>query len=60
MAKELPKEIKIFAVNPSLTSTNMTDYEGISPEKVARVIVKSAKGEIKVNSGSYVDVENFV
>lgn len=59
LAKELPDGIKAFAINPNLTSTNMTNYEGMPPKKVAEVIVRCVKDEIKVNSGSYVDVEDY-
>jgi len=53
---ELPSEIKIFSVNPGLTATRMTNFQGINPSKVAEVILKSAKEEIKPDSLGDIDV----
>jgi len=60
LAKELPKGIKIFSINPGMTSTQMTNYTGIPPKKVAELIVKTAKGEMKIPSGGDVDVWKLV
>lgn len=60
LAKELPKGIKVFNVNPGMTATQMTNYEGIPPKKVAELIVKTAKGEMKIPSGGDVDVWKLI
>lgn len=60
LALELPEEIKIYAVNPGLTATNMTNYHGVNPKKVAEVIVNTAKGKYKVQRGRDVDVPNYL
>ncbi|MCH8945867.1 MAG: SDR family oxidoreductase [Nanoarchaeota archaeon] len=60
LAKELPKGIKVFSVNPGMTATQMTDYEGIPPKKVAELIVKTAKGEMEIPSGGDVDVWKLI
>lgn len=55
LAHELPK-IKVYSVNPSSTATRMTNFRGDPPEKVAEIILKTAKGEIKANSSRDIDV----
>ncbi len=54
----LAQEVKIpvVAVNPGMTATRMTNFRGVKPEKVAEVILNTAKGKIKVRSGGDVDV----
>ncbi|HLF54690.1 MAG TPA: SDR family oxidoreductase [Candidatus Nanoarchaeia archaeon] len=54
----LAQEIKIpvIAVNPGMTSTRMTKWKGVKPEKVAQVILNTAEGKYKVKSGGDVDV----
>jgi len=56
MAAELPKEIKIYSLNPGLTATQMTNFKGIPAKDVGDLIVKTAKGKVKVESGGDVDV----
>lgn len=56
LALELPSGIKIFAVNPGLTATAMTDFEGIPAKDVAEVIVNTAKEKYSAQSGGDVDV----
>lgn len=60
MANELPKGIKIFAVNPGMTATHMTDFRGVKPSRVAEVILKTAMGEIKPDENLDVDVWKHV
>lgn len=55
LAEELPN-IKILCINPGMTSTRMTKFQGVSAEKVAQVILDSAKGKFKVPSGSDINV----
>src|SRR3989344_6203992 len=54
LAGEL-KGIKVYSVNPGTTSTRMTNFRGVSAEKVAQVILNTAKGKYQVSSGSDID-----
>ncbi len=58
LAQEL-KDIKIYAVNPGMTKTRMTDYEGIEPSRVAEVILDLAKGKIKASSGDDINIWDY-
>ena len=60
LSNELPSGIKIFSVNPSMTATQMTNFKGTPPKKVAEIIVKTATEEIKADSNLDVDVENYL
>lgn len=60
LALELPKKIKIYAVNPGLTATQMADFEGVSPKIVAEVVVNAVKGKYNVPSGGDVDVLKYI
>jgi len=55
LSQELPR-LKIFCVNPDLTATRLTDYEGRPPSEVAEVIFRAVSGKIKVARGGDVDV----
>jgi NAD(P)-dependent dehydrogenase (short-subunit alcohol dehydrogenase family) len=55
LAEEFPK-IKIFCVNPDMTATRLTGYEGRPPSEVAEAIFRSVSGKIKVAQGGDVDV----
>jgi 3-oxoacyl-[acyl-carrier protein] reductase len=55
LAQELTK-IKVCAVNPDMTKTRMTNFQGRPPEQVARVVFNTAKGKYRVQSGGDVDV----
>lgn len=59
LAKELPK-IKVYAVNPGQTVTRLTNFRGVSPEKVAEVILNTAKGKYRKKSGSDIDVWKLI
>lgn len=59
IAQEL-KNIKVYCINPSTTATRMTDFAGTAPEKVAEIILKTAKGEIKADSNLDVDVWEYL
>lgn len=52
--------IKIIAVNPDMTKTRMTNYDGRPPEQVARVVLNTAKGVYKVKSGGDVNVWDVI
>ncbi len=58
LAQEL--KIPVYAVNPGMTATRMTNFKGIPPEKVAQVIFNSAKGKYRVKSGGDIDVWEHV
>jgi 3-oxoacyl-[acyl-carrier protein] reductase len=55
LAQELPN-VMVYTVNPGVTATRMNEFQGMPPEDVARIIVKTAKGEYDVQSGSDIDV----
>ena len=59
LAQEL-KNIKVFAVNPGVTATRMNNFRGLPPEKVAEVIFNAAKGVYKLQSGSDVNIWDYV
>lgn len=48
--------INVYIVNPGLTATQMTGYAGTPPDKVAEVIVNTAKGMYNLESGWEVNV----
>ncbi len=54
------RQLRIYAVNPGMTATRMTNYQGVPPEKVAKVILNTAKGLYNLSSGSDVDVWRYV
>jgi hypothetical protein len=55
LAEEFPK-IKIFCVNPDMTATRFTGYEGRPPSDVAEAIFRAVSGRIKVAQGGDMDV----
>ncbi|HLC65649.1 MAG TPA: SDR family oxidoreductase [Candidatus Nanoarchaeia archaeon] len=59
LAEEL-QGIKVFSVNPGMTATRMTNFKGVAPEKVAEVVLNTAKGIYKVKSGGDVNVWEHV
>jgi NAD(P)-dependent dehydrogenase (short-subunit alcohol dehydrogenase family) len=54
-AEEFP-QLKIFCINPDMTATRLTGYEGRPPAEVAETIFRAASGKIKVVQGGDVDV----
>lgn len=60
LSLELPKNIKICLLNPSPTSTRMTNFKGDDPKDVARIIVKVAERKIKTKNGRDVDIKNYI
>ena len=61
MAKEYEKSnIRFYAVNPDLTATAMTDFEGVHPNKVAKIIVRTAKEDLGKKSGDDVDTKDYL
>ena len=48
--------LRVYTVSPTMTSTEMTDYHGMPPENVAKVIVRTAKDGYDQPSGSDIKV----
>lgn len=59
LARELPK-VKVFAVNPGVIATQMNDFQGMPPDKVAEVILNLAKGKYQLKSGADVNIWDYV
>lgn len=58
LAKEIPR-LKIYSVNPGMTSTKMTGFKGVPPEKVAKIIFNAVMGLYSVESGGDIDVWEY-
>jgi NADP-dependent 3-hydroxy acid dehydrogenase YdfG len=60
-SKALAKEtsLKVYAVNPGVIATQMNNFRGMPPEKVAKVIVNLAKGKFDLDSGSDVNIWDY-
>ncbi len=50
---------KIYAVNPDMTKTRMTDFQGRPAEQVAQVVLNTAKGKYRKTSGSDINVWDY-
>ncbi len=50
---------KIYAVNPDMTKTRMTDFQGRPAEHVAQVVLNTAKGKYRKTSGSDINVWDY-
>ncbi len=59
LAQELPGR-KVYAVNPGITATQMNDFQGMPPRRVAEVIVNLAKGVYDLESGDDVNIWDYV
>ena len=59
MSRELPKNVKIYSINPGLTATAMTGFQGINPKKVADIIIRTAEEKIKPDNLGDIDVWKF-
>lgn len=55
LAEEIPR-LKIFCVNPDVTATRLTNYEGRPPSEVAEAIYRAVSGKIKLARGGDLDV----
>ncbi len=60
LAKELPAGVRTYCVNPPMTATPMTNFEGVDPASVAQIIVQVAEDAIKHHSGSDVDIWEYL
>ena len=52
--------IRVYCVNPGTTATQMTNFKGVKPEKVADIIVNTAKENLRKKSGSDIDIEDYL
>jgi NAD(P)-dependent dehydrogenase (short-subunit alcohol dehydrogenase family) len=59
LALEEP-DFRVYSVNPGMTATRMTNYQGVPPEKVAKIILNTAKGLYNVSSGGDIDVWKLI
>ncbi len=59
LAQELPGR-KVYVVNPGVTATQMNDFQGMPPRRVAEVIVNLAKGVYELESGEDVNVWDYI
>jgi len=60
LALELPKNVRVYSVNPGLTATKMTRFRGVHPEKVAEIIFNTAEEKYDIKSGEEIDVEEYL
>lgn len=58
LAKEMP-ELHIFTVNPGMTATKMTNFQGDKPELVADVILRLVLQDIDKPSGSDINIWEY-
>ncbi len=59
LALEYPDK-KIYVVNPAGTATQMNDFLGTPPEKVAEIVLKLVKGDYDLESGADVNVLDYI
>ena len=48
--------LRIYAFNPDMTATKMTNFEGRPPEDVARIILNTAKGMYAIPHGGDINI----
>lgn len=51
--------IRIYAVNPDMTSTRMTGFQGRPAEQVAQIVFNTADGKYRKSSGSDINVWDY-
>lgn len=56
LADELPEKIRIYCINPTLTSTPMTNFRGEGPKNVGKIIVNATKENLGKKSGDDIDL----
>jgi NAD(P)-dependent dehydrogenase (short-subunit alcohol dehydrogenase family) len=59
LALELPKNVRIYCVNPGMTKTQMTNFHGEPPENAAKVVVNAMKENLGKKSGEDVDAWEY-
>jgi NAD(P)-dependent dehydrogenase (short-subunit alcohol dehydrogenase family) len=52
--------LKIYAVNPDMTKTRMTGFQGRPVKQVARVVFNTAQGKYRKTSGSDINVWDYM
>jgi len=55
LAKEV-KNIKVYAINPGMTATRMTNYKGVHPSYVAKNIIRLVENKEFYPSGADIDL----
>jgi len=58
LAQEISRP-KIYAVNPDMTKTRMTNFQGRPAEQVAHVVLNTAKGRYRKSSDSDINVWDY-
>ena len=60
LAKELPRGVRVFCLNPGLTATRLSGYRGEDPARVAGIIVRAAEESLGRKSGDDIDVWEYL
>ena len=60
LARELPKGVRVFCLNPGLTATRLSGYRGEDPARVAGIIVRAAEESLGRKSGDDIDVWEYL
>ncbi len=58
LAQEISRP-KVYAVNPDMTKTRLSGFQGRPPEQVARIVLNTAKGKYRKSSGSDINVWDY-
>jgi 3-oxoacyl-[acyl-carrier protein] reductase len=58
LAQEI-SNLKIYAVNPDMTKTRLTGFQGRPAEQVAQIVLNTAKGKYRKSSGSDINVWDY-
>lgn len=60
LSLELPKNIRIYVVNPRATATKMTGFKGDPPQEVANIIFNVAEENLNKKSGEEINVWEYL
>jgi NAD(P)-dependent dehydrogenase (short-subunit alcohol dehydrogenase family) len=60
LAREFPKGVRVFCLNPGLTATRLSGYRGEDPARVAGIIVRAAEESLGRKSGDDIDVWEYL
>lgn len=52
--------VRVYVVNPGITATRMTNFKGVSPVRVAEIIINTAKGMYTTPSGGDINVHEIL
>jgi 3-oxoacyl-[acyl-carrier protein] reductase len=58
LAQEISRP-KIYAVNPDMTKTRLSGFQGRPAEQVAQIVLNTAKGKYRKSSGSDINVWDY-